>query len=95
MTIRTLVLEKTLRAFMVARLAMRQPPGSLAQVLRLLFARSGARTETPSQIVYGIHTAGVSLANRRLLNEMVAGLYAMDLQEQGKPIHVRLKDMPP
>jgi hypothetical protein len=95
MTMRTLVLENTLRAFMVALVATLQSPVSSEQILRLLFARSGARMETPSQIVYWINTAGVSLANRRLLNEIVAGLCAMDLQDQGKPIHVRLKDMPP
>ena len=65
------------------------------QVLSLLFARSGARTETPSQIVYWINTAGLSLGNRRLLNEIVEGLCAMDLQDQGKKIRIRLKDMPP
>jgi len=35
------------------------------------------------------------LPNRRLLREIVEGLCAMDLQEQGKPISIRLKDMPP
>ena len=52
MTIRTLLLENTLRVFMVALLATLHTPVSLEQVLSLLFARSGARTETPSQIVY-------------------------------------------
>jgi hypothetical protein len=95
MTMRTLLLENTLRAFMVALLATLHTPVSLEQVLSLLFARSGARTETPSQIVYWIKTAGLSLANRRLLNEIVEGLCTMDLQDQGKQIHIRLKDTPP
>jgi hypothetical protein len=68
---------------------------SLEQILSLLFERRGARMETPSQVVYWVNTAGVSHANRRLLGKIVAGLGAMDLQDQGKPIHVRLKDMPP
>jgi len=51
--------------------------------------------ETPSQVVYWVNTAGLSLANRRLLREIVDGLCAMDLQAQGKPILVRLKEMPP
>ena len=68
---------------------------SLPQVLRLLFERSGSRMETPSQVVYWVNTAGLSLSNRRLLGEVVEGLCAMDLQDKGKPIHVRLKDMPP
>jgi len=95
MTIRTLVLENMLRAFMVALLATLPTQVSLGQVLRLLFERRGARMETPSQVVYWVNTDGLSLPNRRLLSEVVEGLCAMDLQDQGKPIHVRLKDMPP
>ncbi len=95
MTIRTLFLENMLRAFMVALLATLQTQVSLERVLRLLFERRGARIETPSQVVYWVNTAGLSLSNRRLLREIGDGLCAMDLQNQGKPIHVRLKDMPP
>ena len=95
MTIRTLLLENLLRAFMAALRVTLQTKVSLEQVLRLLFERCGARMATPSQVVYWVNTAGLSLSNRRLLGEIVAGLCALDLQEQGKPIHVRLKDMPP
>ena len=95
MTIRTLFLENLLRAFMVALLAGLQIQVSLEQVLRLVFERRGARMETPSQVVYWVNSAGLSLSKRRLLGEIVEGLCAMGLQEQGKPIHVRLKDMPP
>jgi hypothetical protein len=56
MTIRTLLLENMLRAFMVALLATRQTQVRLPQVLRLLFARSGARMETPAQVVYWVNT---------------------------------------
>ena len=95
MTIRTLLLENMLRAFMVALLATLPTQVSLGRVLRLLFERCGARMETPSQVVYWVNTDGLSLPNRRLLSEVVEGLCAMNLQDQGKPIHVRLKDMPP
>ncbi len=95
MTIRTLLLENTLRAFLVALVATLQTKVSLERVLSLLFERSGARMETLSQVVYWVNTTGLSLPNRRLLSEIVEGLCAMDLQDQGKPIHVRLKDMPP
>ena len=95
MTIRTLFLENLLRAFLVALLAGLQIQVSLEQVLRLVFERRGARMETPSQVVYWVNSAGLSLSKRRLLGEIVEGLCAMGLQEQGKPIHVRLKDMPP
>jgi hypothetical protein len=95
MTIRTLFLENMLRAFWAALLVTLPIQVSLEQVLRLLFERSGARMETPSQVVYWVNTAGLSQSNRRLLGQIVEGLGAMDLQDQGKPIHVRLKDMPP
>lgn len=95
MTIRTLFLENLLRAFMVALLAGLQIQVSLEQVLRLVFERRGARMETPSQVVYWVNSAGLSLSKRRLLGEIVEGLCAMGLQDQGKPIHVRLKEMPP
>ncbi len=95
MTIRTLLLENMLRAFMVALLVTLPTQVSLERVLRLLFERRGARMDTPSQVVYWVNTDGLSLPNRRLLSEIVEGLCAMDLQDQGKPIHVRLKDMPP
>jgi hypothetical protein len=95
MTIRTLLLENLLQAFMVALLATLQTTVSLAQVFSLLFERRGACLETPSQVIYWVNTAGLSLSNRRLLREIVDGLCAMDLKDQGKPIHVRLKEMPP
>ncbi len=95
MTIRTLFLENMLRAFMAVLLATLHIKVSLEQVLGLLFERRGARMETPSQIVYWVNTSGFSRSNRRLLGKIVEGLCAMDLQDQGKPIHVRLKAMPP
>jgi hypothetical protein len=95
MTIRTLFLENMLRAFMAALLATLPIQVSLEQVLSLVFERRGARLETPSQVVYRVNTTGLSRSNRRLLGNIVEGLGAMDLQEHGKPIHVRLKDMPP
>jgi len=95
MTVRTLLLENTLRAFMAVLVGILQTQVSLQRVLRLLFERSGARMETTSQVVYWVNTAGLSLPNRRLLHEIVEGLCAMDLQEQGKPISIRLQDMPP
>ena len=95
MTIRTLFLEKMLRAFMAALLATLHIQVSLEQVFNLLLERREARMETPSQVVYWVNTAGFSQSKRRLLGKIVEGLGAMVLQDQGKPIHVRLKDMPP
>lgn len=95
MTIRTLLLENLLRAFMGALAAPLQTKVSLQQVLSLLFERSGSRMETPSQVLYWVNSAGLSLSNRRLLSEVAQGVCAMGLQEKGKPVHVRLKDRPP
>jgi len=64
MTIRTLVLENWLRAFIGALAATLHTKGSLPQVLRLLFERSGSRMETPSQIFYWVNSAGLSRDGR-------------------------------
>jgi hypothetical protein len=95
MTIRTLLLENALMAFLVMLGGHLQTQVSLDCLLRLLFERSGARMQTASQVVYWVNTAGLSVSYRRLLREVVEGLCAMDLREQGKPIKVRLKDMSP
>jgi hypothetical protein len=95
MTCRTLLLENALMAFMVVLCKQLQTKVSLDCILRLLFARSGSRLETVSQVVYWVNTAGVSLPYRRLLTEVVEGLCAMELRDQGKPMRVCLKDMPP
>jgi hypothetical protein len=95
MTIRTLLLENALMAFMVALCEHLPSKVSLDCILRILFERSGARMETVSQVVYWVNTVGVSLPYRRLLAEVVEGLCAMELRDQGKPIRVYLKDLPP
>ena len=94
-TVRTLLLENALMAFMVVLGARLRTQVRLDCLVRLLFERNGARMETDSQVIYGVNTAGVSVAYQRLLQELVEGLCAIDLQDQGKPICVRIKDMPP
>jgi hypothetical protein len=95
MTCRTLLLENALTAFMAALLGNLHSKVSLACVLHMLLERSGAYLETASEIVSWVNTTGLSLPYRRLLEEVVDGLGAMDLRAQGKPIRVGLKDMPP
>jgi hypothetical protein len=95
MTCRTLLLENALTAFMAALLGNLHSKVSLACVLHMLLERSGASLETASEIVSWVNTTGLSLPYRRLLEEVVDGLGAMDLRAQGKPIRVGLKDMPP
>src|SRR6516162_11642376 len=95
MTVRTLLLEKALMSFMAVLSGFLKTKVSLDCLLKLLFERSGARLETATQVVYWVNTAGLSVPYHRLLAEVVDGLCAMDLRDQGKPIHVRLKTMPP
>ena len=68
---------------------------SLDCLLKLLFERSGARLETVTQVVYWVNPTGLSMSYHRLLAAVVDGLCAMDWREQGKPLHIRLKTMPP
>src|SRR5712692_4161338 len=95
MTVRTLLLENALTAFMAGLLGHLNLKVSLDCLLKILFERSGARMETDSQVVYWVHTTGLSVAYQRLLTQVADGLCAMDLRHQGKPIRVRLRDMPP
>lgn len=95
MTIRPLLRENWLRACMGALVATRCTKGSVSQVVSLLVERSGSRMETPSQVFSWVNSAGLSRSNRRLLGEVAQGWGAMGLQEKGKPVHVRLQDLPP
>lgn len=95
MTCRTLLLENALMAFMAALLGYLQSKVSLPCLLHMLFERRGASLETATEIVYWVNTSGLALPYRRLLKEVVDGLGAMDVRQQGKPIRVCLKDMPP
>lgn len=80
---------------MLALLGLLQTQVRLEMILHLFFERSGARMETNSQVVYGVNTAGLSVPYRRVLTEIVNGLCALDVRDQGKPIGVRLKDLSP
>jgi hypothetical protein len=95
MTIRTLFLENLLQAFMTILLSVLPEKVSLEQVLKLLFKRSGSRIERDQAVMYWINATGLSQGNRRILGEIVAGLNAMGLVEQGKPVRACLKDLPP
>ena len=95
MTLRTLLLENALMAFMALLCERLHTRVSLDGILKILFERSGTRMETASQVVYWVNTAGLSGPYHRLLVEVVEGLGAMNLRDQGKPIRVCLKDRPP
>ena len=95
MTIRTLFLENLLQSFMAVLLSVLPKKVSLEKVLKLLFERSGSRIERDKIITYWINATGLSLGNRRVLDEIVEGLNAMGLVEGGKPVCVSLKNLPP
>ncbi len=95
MTVRTLLFEHAGLSFLAVLVGFLKTKVRLDCLLTLLFARSGARMETATQVVYWLNTAGLSVPYHRRLAEVVDGLCAMDLREQGKPLHVRLKTLPP
>ena len=95
MTWRTLLLKNLLMTFLGMLCGHLQNPVSLECLLALFFERSGSRMETVSEVVYWVNTTGLSLQKRRLITQIVDGLNAMRLNDQGKSIHVRLKDRPP
>ena len=74
MTLRTLLLENALGAFLTALGAMLPRKISLECLLGLLFERSGARVETHTELVYRVNTAGLSLPKWRLLDEIKIAL---------------------
>ncbi len=95
MTFRTLLLENALGAFLAALGALLPSKISLESLLGLLFGRSGARVETPTELVYWVNSTGLSLPKRRALDEIVEALGAMGLKHQTKPIRVCIRDRPP
>ncbi len=74
MTVRTLLLEHALTSFMAVLVGFLKTKGSLDCLGQLLFARSGARRETATQVVYWLNTAGLSVPYHRRLAEVVDGL---------------------
>jgi hypothetical protein len=95
MTFRTLWLENALMSFLAVLLKHLNLTVSLTCLLTLLFERSGTRLETNAHVIYGVNGAGLSVSYQRLMTEVIAGLNAMGLREQGKPIQVCLKERPP
>jgi hypothetical protein len=94
MTIRTLLLENSLMAFLASLCTAMGEALSLECLITLLFERSGAYLETPSEVCYWINTAGLSAAYRTKLGTIVEGIGAMNLTCRGKPIRIRLKEAP-
>ena len=94
MTVRTLLLENTLLAFLVGLGGTLKEKVSLECLLKILFERSGARLETDSEIYYWVNTAGLSSPYQRRLAKVVEGLNAMHLRRRGKPVRIQLREAP-
>ncbi len=95
LTRRTLRLEHARSACLGGLGARLQTQGRLAGLVRRLVERRGARMETDSQGVSWVHTAGCAVASQRLRKELGAGLWAIDVPDQGQPMCVRRTDLPP
>jgi hypothetical protein len=94
MTFRTLLLENALVSFIAVLCGKLKENVSLESILRVLFERSGSRVETSSEVIYWVNTEGLSVSYRRMLTEVAEGLSAMDLKWRGKPVYVRLREVP-
>ena len=94
MTIRTLLLENTLMAFLAALCVHLNERITLECLLKLVFERSGMCLDTQTECLYWINTTGLSLAYLELLEHVVEGICAMNLTHHGKPIRVRLRESP-
>lgn len=92
MTLRTLMLENALMAFLFALCGNLQEHVSLETLLKLLFERSGVYMETSSEMIYLVNIAGLSAAYRSTLANLITGLNKMNLTCRGKPIRIRIRD---
>ena len=94
MTVRTLLLENALVAFLTALSPRLKDKISLECLLTLVFERSGACLETQTEFIYWISTTGLSVTYRKVLEQVVEGMGGMNLTQKGKPIRIRLRDAP-
>ncbi|MBF0236281.1 MAG: hypothetical protein HQM12_01130 [SAR324 cluster bacterium] len=91
MTFRTLFLENSLRAFLFALNSKMPKRISLELLLVLFFQRDGALVETSSRKTWWIDAGGLSLSNQRLLSQVVEGINALQLTQQGKSIEAHIR----
>ncbi len=90
MTIRTLLLDNALLAFLAALCTNLQKPISLECLLKVLFDRSAVALETNYEIIYKVNSYGLSAHYKRALNDLIEGMNAMNLNCRGKPIRLNV-----
>jgi hypothetical protein len=94
MTVRTLLLENALVSFLAILCTKLKDTISLDCLLKLVFERSGACLETQTEFIYWINTTGLSVAYRKVLEQVIEGICVMNLAQHGKPIRIRLRETP-
>lgn len=90
MTIRTLLLDNALLAFLAALCENLQESVSLERLLKVLFGRSAVGVETNYEIIYKINSEGLSASYKRTLIDLIEGINVMDLHCRGKPIRLNM-----
>ncbi len=96
MTFRTLLLENLLILFFQLfkpHLTTKNDLG-LELWIDLFLQRSGGGFETSQAFVYWLNSTGLSLQNQTILNELINIFNTLDLQQDGKPVTLRLRDGP-
>ncbi len=96
MTLRTLLLENSLMAFMALLMGYitEAPRMGLDSLIRLLFERNGGFYETPSELVYFVNMNGLSKSNRETMHKLIEGINKMGLKRDGKPVSARARARP-
>ena len=94
MTFRTLLLENTVLGFLAVLWGKLTEKVSLESLMSLLIERSGSRIETDCEIIYWVNSGGLSAGYKETLRKVVEGVSAMNLERQGKPIRVRVREAP-
>ncbi len=94
MTFRTLLLENVLMAFFQTLNGIVPLNIGIETLIELFFKRSGTYRDTGSEIVYRMHTGGLSLSYTRTLQKIVDAVNDMTLSRHGKPIRVPLTPVP-
>lgn len=94
MTVRTLILENCLMRFWQILTEGSGTKIGMDNLIDVLFNRSGAYVETSSKIDYWVSVKGLSVTYKETINKLADAFNAMELNRQGKPIHLKIRAAP-
>lgn len=94
MTVRTLILENCLMRFWQILTEGSGTKIGMDNLIDVLFNRSGAYVETSSKIDYWVSVKGLSVTYKEKINKLADAFNAMELNRQGKPIHLKIRAAP-